>query len=149
MRLYKIKLKGMGMNEFGPDGVWVTKDKLDEIMANQYDANLCNRVAKYGGRYFPPSAFETVLEEKELKDIVNSSVSVNAALLESLAEEGYLPEVKQACLGTGYASFVDKLVDGGKHKMLESTNEPQTNPDGLKRLEQLRQKYGLQQDHDV
>lgn len=138
MRLYKVKLKGMGMNEFGPDGVWVTKEKLDEIVEAQYDANLCNRVAKYGGKYFPPSAFETVLEERELKDIVESSVSMNKDLLESLAEEGYLPEVKKACLGTGYSGFVDRLVDSGKYKMIEANNDPSPNQANLKRLEEMK-----------
>lgn len=143
MRLFKIKLKGMGMNEFGPDGVWLTKEQLDFVTKIQYDDNDKNKAVKMGGRYFPPSAFETVLEERELKDIVKSSVSMSTALLESLAEEGYLPEVKKACLGTGYSGFVDKLVDSGKYKMLESSNEPHTNSENIKRIEQLKREHGL------
>lgn len=138
MKLYKIKLKGMGMNEFGPDGVWLTKEQLDFISKAQYDDELRDKVRKFGGRWFPPSAFETVLEERELKEIVESSVSMNKDLLESLAEEGYLPEVKKACLGTGYSGFVDTLVDSGKYKMIEANNEQSPSQASLKRLEEMK-----------
>ena len=138
MKLYKIKLKGMGMNEFGPDGVWITKEQLDFVSKAQYDDELRDKVRKFCGRWFPPSAFETVLEERELKEIVESSVSMNKDLLESLAEEGYLPEVKKACLGTGYSGFVDTLVDSGKYKMIEANNEQSPSQASLKRLEEMK-----------
>ena len=144
MRLYKVKLKGIGMGEFGPEGIWLTKEQLDVVTKRQYNPKLCNSAVNFGGRWFPPSAFETVLEERELKEVVESSVSCNTALLESLAEEGYANEVKKACVGTGYAGFADKLIDNGNgQKKLESKNDQPVNLDNLKRLQELKKQHGL------
>lgn len=144
MRMYKVKLKGMGMGEFGPNGVWLTKEQLDVVTKRQYNPKLCNSAVNFGGRWFPPSAFETVLEERELKEIVESSVSCNTALLESLAEEGYGDEVKHACAGTGYASFANGLPSGDNgQKKLQSENEPHLNLENLERLRQLKKQNGV------
>lgn len=132
----------MGVNQYGsPDGIWLTKEQLDFVTRIQYDENDRDKPVKMGGRWFPPSAFVTVLDERELKDIIKYSTTMSSSLLESLAEEGYLAEVKQACVGTGYAGFVDKLVDSGKYKMIEATNETPSNSDNKKRLDAMKSAF--------
>ena len=94
--MYKAKIKGIGFNEFGESGVWLTKEELDLIVERQYDEKLHNKVVNVGGKFFKPEDFDGVLQEKTLKELIESgSPLVDSALLEFLAKLGYLEELSQ------------------------------------------------------
>ena len=149
--MYKVKLKGMGIGRYCPDGVWLTKEQLDFVSKAQYDDDLRDRVRNLGGRWFAPSAFQTVLEEKELKEVVQNSPNCNKDFLESLAEDGYIDEVCKACRGSGWSSVAQNLLKSGKYKALgtgETENEPSINQANLKKLQEMKSRFGVGSGND-
>ena len=144
VKMFKVKIKGLGKNIFGDAGVWLTEKELGILIDRQYDEKMSNKVVNMGGKFFRPDDFCGVLEESILDRVIESgSPLVDSSLLESLAKAGYLEELSKIDC-RGYNRFVQKLVASGQYA-LESGEDKKSeaNIEGLKKLQELKETYGV------